>query len=243
MTTHRGPHHNGTCPFQMDAEYPLSAEASICHCVTCVTRGNARLESLQEDFKQTAYLTILEETPKYDPGHPSGASFITFIKSKVCCGLWKQRCEELKYHPCSQDEEGQEFSPQVGRNFLSTAAAPQAPNLLTAHLHAEACRQESLEDEVIRKSEVESFLEHLPRLLARLTETERTVVRLKYFEDVPGVAIAKALGVSPGRVSQLTKSAIAKLRKAYAQHADTPPGTAARPETTSYDSANLNCST
>ena len=40
----------------------LTAEASIRHCVNCATRGDACLQTRQEDFRQLAYLTILEET-------------------------------------------------------------------------------------------------------------------------------------------------------------------------------------
>ena len=78
MSGYSHPGNRGKCPFYMeDPDDVLTAEASIGHCVACATRRDACLQTRQEDFRQLAYLTILEESPKYDPTHPSQASFIT----------------------------------------------------------------------------------------------------------------------------------------------------------------------
>lgn len=204
MNERRGPHTSAKCPFYVLPDDPLSAEASVNQCVRCVTRGNARLEGLSEDFRQLAFLTILEETPKFDPAHPSRASFITFIKSRVCSRLWAERRKELKYLPCPQDEEQHN-----AEDFVS--------NPLVDCLVADACACESMEDTIIQQIEVEQLREHLPQLLEKLSKKEREVLRLKYFEvrNSTGVEIARALSVSEGRVSQLTKSALTKLKKAF----------------------------
>lgn len=89
MTQQRCPHNRGKCPFYIVPEDPLSAKASIGQCVACVIANNVQLEGLREDLYQLALLTILEETPNYDPAHPSGASYTTFMKACVCvrvCG-------------------------------------------------------------------------------------------------------------------------------------------------------------
>ena len=83
MREYSHPGNRGQCPFYMDPDDVLTVEASIVHCVACTTRGDACLRARQEDFRQLAYLTIFEETPKYDPTHPSQASLITFIKACV----------------------------------------------------------------------------------------------------------------------------------------------------------------
>ena len=41
------------------------------------------------------------------------------------------------------------------------------------------------------------------------------VLKLKFFKGCKAVDIAKQLGISEGRVSQLSSSALAKLKKAY----------------------------
>ncbi|MYK17337.1 sigma-70 family RNA polymerase sigma factor [Candidatus Poribacteria bacterium] len=206
MREDRHPGNRGQCPFYVDPDDLLTAEASICKCVTCATRGDAGLQACRDDFRQLAYLTILEETPKYDPTHPSQASFITFIKSRVCHRLWSQRRQELRYLPCSLVESvTSEFSDDV----------PTALNPLAAELYNTAVAAESLEDEVIEEVHLERFREQLPVMLKRLTEQEQEIVRLKYFQDYTGTQIAEALGISKGRVSQLMKSLLGKLKSVY----------------------------
>lgn len=209
MKEYRHPGNSGDCPFYIDPEDVLTAEASIHQCVKCATRGDACLKTRRDDFRRLAYLTILEETPKYDPCHPSQASFITFIKSRVCSALWSQRRQELKYlsFPLLDVEE-------------AGVDVPPGWNSLTAALYNAACECESLEDEVIEAIHIEQFRERLPTLMKRLTDSERKAVRLKYFQDYNGNRIAEALGVSKGRVSQLIKTALGKLKDAYLRQQD-----------------------
>ena len=203
MMDKRGPRHSGKCPFYIVQGDPISAERSISRCVNCATEYNKRLQTLKKDFRQIALLTILKETPKYDPDHPSGASYTTFIKKQVCVQLWQARKKELKYLSFQEHEQPAEVVEDCPKNPL------------IAGLIAEACTHESVEDEVNRKLEVERFCEHLPNILAKLTEKERTVLELKFFQEQSGVEIAKTLGISNGRVSQILKSALAKMEKAY----------------------------
>ena len=202
MHAHRGPHNSAKCPFYVISDDPFSAEASLSRCVRCVTYGNALLESLSEDFRQLAFLTLLEEGPKYDPNHPSGASFITFMKSRVCSRLWSERRKELKYLSYPLEEKKSEDK-------------GLEPNPLIAALAADALVCEPMEDTIIQQIIVEQFRELLPQFLKKLSEKERAVLRLKYFEERSGAEIALSLSVSEGRVSQLGKSAFTKLKKAY----------------------------
>lgn len=197
------PHFYAKCPFYVLPNNPLSAEASVNQCVRCATSGNERLQGMRDDFRQLAYLTILEEGPKYDPEHPSRASFITFIKARVCYRLWSERRKEAKYTPFSHDETSDE-------DCCSS-------NPLVSALIAGAYACESIEDEVCTKIEVEQLRSFLPRMLAVLSEKEREVITLKFFNDCSGTDIAGQLAISEGRVSQLTKSALSKLKKALAK--------------------------
>jgi RNA polymerase sigma factor (sigma-70 family) len=210
MREDRHPGNRGQCPFYVDALDPLTADASICQCVGCATRGDACLQARRDDFRQLAYLTILEETPNYDPAHPSQASFITFIKSRVCSALWSQRRKELKYLTFPLVE-------------VEDADAPTSLNSLTAALYNAATESESMEDSVIEEIHVQQFRERLPVMLKRLSDQERKAVRLKYFHDYTGARIAEALGVSKGRVSQLMKTALSKLKNVYLRQQDRMP--------------------
>ena len=214
MREDRHPGNRGQCPFYLDALDPLTADASICQCVACATRGDACLQARRDDFRQLAYLTILEETPNYDPAHPSQASFITFIKSRVCSTLWSQRRKELKYLTFPLVE-------AQASNTLDDAST--GLNSLTAALYNAATASESMEDSVIEEIHVQQFRERLPVMLKRLSDQERKAVRLKYFHDYTGARIAEALGVSKGRVSQLMKTALSKLKNVYLRQQDRMP--------------------
>ena len=153
-------------------------------------------------MRQTAHLTIGEQTPKYDPDHEKGASFSTFIRSQVCGKLWSGRAEHLKSIPFSTYEDTEDT-----QSFVN--------NPLADGMVAEACRCEGIDDRATRCVEVEQLKRQLPQLLGRLSDREQLVVRLKFFEEKKGVEIAKILDVSEARVSQLTHTALAKFRKIY----------------------------
>jgi RNA polymerase sigma factor (sigma-70 family) len=120
----------------------------------------------------------------------------------VCTRLWSERRKELRYRPFSHED-------SVGDTELCER------NLLVSRLIAEACERESEADKVIRHLEVEVLRKHLLQILYKLSDKERRVIEMKYFEDSTGIKIAQVLAISEGRVSQLTKSALEKIGKAY----------------------------
>ena len=198
-TIYGNPTHRERCPFNIVPNEPLSAEKSIDQCVSCVCRKNAYLKSHYEDLRQIAFLTILEETPNYDPDHPSGASFITFIKAKVCISLWREQRKLLQetpfpYQECSEDD-------------------PKNP--LEAELITQACAVEDMADSVIQQIEVDFLRKCFPKLIEKLTEKEKRVIQMKFFRKHTGVQIAQELNISEGRVTQIKQSALEKLSKAY----------------------------
>lgn len=202
MTPHRGPHYSKNCPFHITKNQPLSAAESVVRCVECVTCGCDRLKPAKADLHQLAYLTIVENDPKYDQNHPSGASLGTFIRSRVCATLWNERDKDLNAIP---------YSALEGDN----GAQHQKVNRLIDELVAESLLCESVEDTAIRHLDLENFKMALPQLLECLSEKERMVLEMKFYQGLKAVEIADRLGLSQGRVSQLHRKAIAKLGKAY----------------------------
>ena len=202
MAQQRGPHHSKKCPFHITPNQSLSAEKSVARCVKCVICNNQRLQGMKADLHQIAHLTIVENSPKYDPEHESGASFSTFIRSRVCATLWNESEKLLRWIPFPVVDgigETQEF----------------AANPLVDGLVADACQCGSVDEQVIRCVEVEQFKRLLPQFLAALSDKERRALKLRFFEGLKGVEIAEILGVTKGRVSQLIHTAFAKLKKAY----------------------------
>ncbi|HTG69166.1 MAG TPA: sigma-70 family RNA polymerase sigma factor, partial [Candidatus Udaeobacter sp.] len=62
--------------------------------------------------------------------------------------------------------------------------------------------------------------ESLVKGIERLTEKERTVVSLFYYEELSLSEIAEVMTLSPSRISQLHSKAILRLRGALAKHKD-----------------------
>ena len=202
----RGPRYNQNCPFPIVANDPLSAEKAVRRCAACATTFNTRLETLTEDFFQIGMLTVLKALPQYDPNHSSGASLMTYMKKVVCKRLWKERQKELR------KEQKDLLYPLEEEH---TDDADFRPNPLVAGLNTEACARETFVEEFIKQLELEKFCEHLPQILAKLADRERRTLEMKYFEGRSGVEIAEELCISEGRVSQITKTALEKLKKAY----------------------------
>ena len=202
MTPQRGPHYAKNCPFHIKPNQPLSAAESVVRCVECVAGGCAPLKQSKPDLHQLAYLTILENSPKYDPKHKSGASLGTFIRSRVCAKLWNERDKALKAVPYSVLEEDK-------------GTHHQKVNRLIDGLVTEALLHDGVEDTVVREVDLENFKTILPQLLPCLSQKEQAVVEMKFYEGLRAVEIADRLGLSEGRVSQLSRKALAKLGKAY----------------------------
>lgn len=203
MTQQRNPNNSEKCFFHINPSSVLTADESIVQCVRCITHGNQRLQNLKEDFHQTAYEATLKAKLEYNPADQSGASFTTFIRNRVCGTLWNARRGALK----------------AGIPFPMTEAAGDterlANNPLVDALVADACQCDGVDEQVIRCIEVEQFERLLPQLLAGLSQRERRALRLRFFEGLKGVEIAEVLGVTKGRVNQLTHTAFTKLKKAY----------------------------
>lgn len=211
MAQLQGPNNRGQCPFYVIPDDPLSATASVHQCVSCAVQNNAQMLSHNEDLRQIAFLTIIEETPKYDPDHPSGASYTTFIKAKVCTRLWQERTKILREIPYSHQEcDGQD--------------SDDPNNPLVIGLFAQACVIENMADNVIQKIEVEFLRNNLPNLMNKLSENEGQVIQMKFFDACKGKQIAEKLNVTEGYVTRLTQSALAKLGKAYLNALDTENG-------------------
>lgn len=72
------------------------------------------------------------------------------------------------------------------------------------------------DDELYRSYEIKELSQLFAKLLLQLPKDQQQVVQLHYFEQVNLVEIAKQLGLSRSRVSQLHKNALCQLRSIYA---------------------------
>ena len=120
----------------------------------------------------------------------------------VCAPSWNERKKQLQSIPCPTVEE-------ISEPYQFTA------NPLVDELTAEACQCKGIDETVAFDVDVERFKTLLPQLLSCLSEKEDLVLKLRFFEERKAVEVAKQLGISEGRVSQLLRSALTKLKKLY----------------------------
>jgi RNA polymerase sigma factor for flagellar operon FliA len=71
-----------------------------------------------------------------------------------------------------------------------------------------------------RSVELSQLRERLGQAVQGLPPQERTVVRSHYLQDMPFDEIAGMLQLSKGRISQIHKQALMRLRSLLADHAD-----------------------
>jgi len=90
---------------------------------------------------------------------------------------------------------------------LDQAVASDGPGAILGDTIADE-RVPSFEDLLSHEQEVE----HLKRAITRLKDQERTVLALNFFEELKLHDIARALGLSVCRISQIRTAALGKLR-------------------------------
>ena len=66
-------------------------------CATCTAYATPQRLDLQDDLLQIASLTLIEKGPAFNPVHPSGASFGTFIRPRICGALMDEKSRELTH--------------------------------------------------------------------------------------------------------------------------------------------------
>ena len=114
---------------------------------------------------------------------------------------------------CSADTTTDAMQPQVTENTPAEAPETQMPAeetpAQTGSQVADASQMAPVED-VVEAAELKTML---AESLELLTEKERRVIELYYYEDMTLKEISKILSVSESRVSQLHTKALLKMRK------------------------------
>ncbi|GAB3040468.1 RNA polymerase sigma factor FliA [Oleiagrimonas citrea] len=172
------------------------------------------------DFVQNATIGLIEAVERFDPG--MGVSFRSYarhrVRGAVFDGLKDLRSAAYRpYQPKSAQvlgdrvqslTEGETEDDPVDAFvrltislgigvLLNSDSIPQEAEG-TPYTHAERSQMRSMASDAI----------------ARLPVRQRDIVRLHYFQHMPFVDIAEMYGVSKGRISQLHRQALDRLRDA-----------------------------
>ncbi len=194
----------------------------------------------KEDLSGYGIMGLIDAVDKFD--HERGLQFETYaswrIRGSIIDGLrkadWlprsvreKARRIEEAYQRLEQEHlrtvTDREMSEYLGVSEAEFQQMLQEVSVTTLHSLEDPIRDEETEtrlsllvDEQAKNPEDsvnELFLkENLAKAIQRLTEKERIVVSLFYYEELSLSEIAEVMSLSPSRISQLHSKAILRLR-------------------------------
>lgn len=186
-------------------------------------RRNGIRWDLFEDLEQFGYRGLLEAIDRFDPTR--GASFLTFASARIAGSivdgmaqfdergaqqrfrrrLERERLASLTEEQRAADSATQELSDivtELALGLILSAEDRDAPSSMTGRhdngFDTLAWRQ--------TRAVLAARVDDLP-------EPERTVIRQHYLNDLLFTQIAAMLGLTKGRISQIHRAALEKLRK------------------------------
>lgn len=193
------------------------------------------------DYLQLASIGLIESVDRFDPER--GAQFRTFAARRmhgaILNGLERmtekqqqiaarqrmrvQRAEAVKELAADRtglqegsmprsDEQLMKYVAEVGLG-LALAWLLEGTAMVEVAGRAEA-------QPFYRSTEVRQLRERLLALVESLPLQERTVVRSHYLQEMPFEQVATMLNLTKGRISQIHKQALARLRAGVSEHGD-----------------------
>jgi RNA polymerase sigma factor for flagellar operon FliA len=169
------------------------------------------------DYAQNAMIGLLEAISRYDPER--GVDFMAYAKPRVRGAVFNGLRSYLNESAPRQSWDARqrdryESLQDAGEDDLLTQLVSTVSGLAVGYLFdlesapAFSSGSESVERQLDKRN-VSSTLREAVKLLP---EREELVLRLHYFQHVPFVEIAKLLGLTKGRISQIHKAGITRLR-------------------------------
>jgi RNA polymerase sigma factor for flagellar operon FliA len=172
------------------------------------------------DFEQLAYGGLLEAIDRFEPLH--GAPFEAFarrrIKGAISDGMARSSESAAQFSARRRLEQERTRSLLAGERRGENAIAELADlaTALAIGLMAENAKLEGgRADGALGGYESVTWRDMQLKVLEeidRLPSAERTVMQQHFLNDVPFVQVAAVLGVSKGRVAQLHRAALTRLR-------------------------------
>lgn len=193
------------------------------------------------DYHQYATIGLLEAMERFDPDR--GAQFRTFAARRmhgaILNGIERltEKQQQISARQRARAESLGTVKDLAARTCgVAPAAVPRHPQQLL-HYMAEVglglalvwmLEGTSMVDDpdraesvpFYRSAEIRQLRERLARVVDALPPQERTVIRCHYLQDIPFDQVAAMLQLSKGRISQIHKQALLRLRAEAADHED-----------------------
>jgi RNA polymerase sigma factor for flagellar operon FliA len=177
-----------------------------------------------DDYQQLAMVGLMEAVGRYEPGR--GAKFTTFalprIHGAILNGVERltERQQQLAFRRRVAAERTESLIPDdlsadpterlLGQ--LERIGVGVALGFLLEGTAMVIGPDEALPENVYARVELRQLHDQLWHMVERLTPREREVVWMHYREGRPFEEIARTIGVTKGRVSQLHRQALERLR-------------------------------
>ncbi|MGN6313895.1 MAG: sigma-70 family RNA polymerase sigma factor [Rhodanobacteraceae bacterium] len=173
------------------------------------------------EFAQNATLGLIEATDRYDPAR--GVEFRVFARHRVRGAvfnglrqLWEHSRPPVRISDVDRAESLNEEGDPLD-SFASWAVGLGIGHLLDVAALSEPAPHPSSPYAELERDQMCVLLR---RAIELLPERERTILTWHYFQHVPFIEIANHLEVTKGRVSQLHKQAIERLRVCLREFAE-----------------------
>jgi RNA polymerase sigma factor for flagellar operon FliA len=177
------------------------------------------------EYLQLASIGLIECVDRYDPDR--GASFRTYssrrLTGAVLDGIvkltekqeqiaFRQRVRAERTESLKEDSGIDSSDPQQLFEALARVAVGLAVGYLLEDSGMYRAEERAAPDRGYQAIELRQLQERVRELVETLPEREGRIIRMHYLHLIAFEAIADALGISKGRVSQLHRRAIGMLR-------------------------------
>jgi RNA polymerase sigma factor for flagellar operon FliA len=189
-----------------------------------------------DEYHQLAAMGLVECVDRFDPAH--GVQFRTFAARRMHGAILNglERCTEknqqiavrkrlhqerlesvkaslpdIKTRAADKQDELFRYLADVGFG-LALGMLFEGTGMIDSESFDEASMAASPEVSYFRKSEMQRLQDLVRELVQRLTKQEQTVIKYHYLQETPFDEIARHMGLSKGRISQIHRSALLHLK-------------------------------
>ncbi|HEX7640604.1 MAG TPA: sigma-70 family RNA polymerase sigma factor [Burkholderiaceae bacterium] len=185
-------------------------------------RDRASREFEFDDYLQYATIGLIDSLDRYDPA--GEASFKTYASLRITGEMvdgvrtLSEKQEQISIFKRLQAERSESLADGGdGRDAFEQLAAI-AVGLALGHILDNTGHEDdtAVPDNQYQGIELRQLRDYLQTLVEKLPERERLVIKYNYFNHVPFESIATQWGMTRGRIAQLHRSALERLRKSAA---------------------------
>lgn len=197
-----------------------------------VYANRIQLELEFADYLQYASIGLVEAVDRYDPNAMS--KFETFsalrINGAILNGIVSltEKQEQISARKSLLDERIKSLKTDVPKakdpdaifKCLAELAIGLAVGFALEGTGMYQADEGSYEEHAYRRVELKQFCGKVTEMMESLPDRERRIIKLHYHQQLSFDEIAQMLGVTKGRISQVHKSALARLRAGFVNGVD-----------------------